>query len=153
MNMKTVAENRKAHFNYEILEKFQAGLVLQGIEVKSAKLGRMQIAGTYVVFRENEPVLVGSTIPPYQPNNTPATYKPDRSRKVLLKEREIRYLLGKVKERGLTLVPLKVYTSDTGKLKLEFGLAKGKKLWDKREALKKREVEREMERASKGKYE
>ena len=140
------AENRKAHVNYEILEKFQAGMVLLGLEVQSIKLGRIQLAGSYGVFKNNELFLVGSTISPYQPKNTPLSYNPERSRKLLLQKRELNQLTGKVKERGLTLVPLKVYSSPTGKLKLEIGLAKGKKKWDKREALKKRETEREMKR-------
>lgn len=147
--MATLSENRKAHFSYEVLEKLQAGLVLLGHEVKSAKAGRMQIAGSYVIFKDSELFLVGATIPPYQPKNTPADYNAERSRKVLLQKSEIRYLIGKVKERGLTLLPLKVYTTPRGKIKLEFGLAKGKKKADKRETIKKREAERHMRRALK----
>ncbi|MBI1984673.1 MAG: SsrA-binding protein SmpB [Candidatus Wildermuthbacteria bacterium] len=148
--MDVLAENRKARFNYEILETFQAGLSLQGPEVKSARLGRMQLAGSYAVFKGHELSLVGSTIPPYQPNNTPSNYKPERSRKLLLNKKELLRLSGKVKERGLTLVPLKVYSTEAGKIKLEIGLAKGKKKWDKREALKKREADREIKRALRG---
>jgi len=145
--MKQLGENRKAYFNYEILEKFQAGLVLQGHEVKSIKLGRAQIAGSYVVPKGQELWLVGATIPPYQPKNTPASYNPGRSRKVLLKKKEIDFLFGKVKERGLTLLPLRVYTIDKGNIKVEIALAKGKKKWDKREAIRKREVAREIRQA------
>ncbi len=148
--MPVFAENRKAHFNYEILEKFQAGLVLLGIEVKSIRLGHMQIAGSYVIFRNGELFLVGSTVSPYQPKNTPPEYNPQRSRKLLLQKKELSSLIGKVKERGLTLVPLSVYNTKAGKLKLEFALAKGKKKWDKREALKKREAQREIERVLRG---
>ncbi len=144
--MQIYAENRKAHFNYEILEKFQAGLVLNGQEVKSIKSGRISLAGSYVVARQQELFLLGATIPPYQPNNAPRNYDPQRSRKVLLHRKEIKYLLGKVKERGLTLVPLRVYTMK-GKLKLEFGLGKGLKRYDKREKIKQREAEREIQRA------
>lgn len=147
--MATFAENRKAYFNYDILEKFEAGLVLNGQEVKSIKSGRIQIAGAYAVFRKQELFLVGATIPAYQPKNAPADYRPDRSRKLLLHKKELIYLVGKVKERGLTLVALRVYTQ-SGKIKLEFGLAKGKKLQDKREKIKKREAEREIQRALKG---
>ena len=147
--MATLAENRKAYFTYEVLEKFQAGLVLLGHEVKSAKAGRMQITGSYVIFKDSELFLVGTTIPPYQPKNTPADYNADRSRKVLIQKSEIKYLIGKVKERGLTLLPLKVYTTPRGKIKLEFGLAKGKKKSDKRETIKKREAERHIRRARK----
>ena len=146
--MQIYADNRKAGFNYEILEKFQAGLVLNGQEVKSIKSGRIQLAGSYVVARGEELFLVGATIPPYQPNNAPRDYNPERSRKLLLNKKEIIYLLGKVKERGLTLVPLRVY-SMKAKIKLEFGLGKGKREFDKREKIKKRDAGRDMERALK----
>ncbi|MCH7552287.1 SsrA-binding protein SmpB [Patescibacteria group bacterium] len=146
--MATYADNRKARFNYEILEKFQAGLVLNGQEVKSIKSGRIQLAGSYVVARGEELFLVGATIPPYQPNNAPRDYNPERSKKLLLNKKEITYLLGKVKERGLTLVPLRVY-SMKAKIKLEFGLGKGKREFDKREKIKKRDAGRDMERALK----
>ena len=146
--MAVFAENRKAHFNYEIQEKFQAGLVLQGQEVKSVRLGRISLTGSYVVVRDQELFLRGATISPYQPANTPAGYNPERDRKLLLRKEEIRSLLGKSKEEGLTLVPLRVYT-DKRTIKLEFGLARGKKKEDKRNTLKKREAEREIERALK----
>jgi len=146
--MKTFADNRRATFNYEILEKFQAGLVLNGQEVKSIKSGRINLAGSYAVIRGEEIYLVGATIPAYQPKNAPADYNPERSRKLLLNKKEIQYLIGKVKERGLTLVPLRVYNVKA-KLKLEFGLAKGKRGPDKREKIRKREATREMERALK----
>ena len=146
--MATFAENRKAHFNYTILETFQAGLVLQGQEVKSVRLGRVSLAGSYVVVHGEELFLRGATISPYQPGNTPPGYNQERDRKLLLRKQEIRYFLGKSKEEGLTLVPLRVYT-DKRNIKLEFGLARGKKKEDKREVLKKREVKREIERALK----
>ncbi len=143
--MKTIIENKKAYFKYRILEKFEAGISLIGQEVKSIKLGRINLAGSYVVLKGEEVYLIGANIPPYQPKNVPADYNPERSRKLLLKKSEIKYLIGKVKQRGLTLVPLKVYTK-RGKIKLEFGVAKGKKKVDKRELIKKREFEREKER-------
>jgi len=146
--MKIYADNKRSLFSYEILEKYQAGLALNGQEVKSIKSGRIQLAGSYVVPRGEELFLVGATIPAYQPKNAPADYNAERSRKLLLKKDEIRYLLGKTKERGLTLVPIRVYNMKA-KLKLEFGLAKGKKQHDKREKIKKREASREMERALK----
>ena len=144
--MATLSDNRKARYNYEILEKFQAGLSLQGQEVKSIKGGRINLAGSYVSFQGNELFLVGANVPPYQPANAPSDYNPERPRKLLLKAAEIRYLVGKVKERGLTLVPLRVYTI-ASKIKLEFGLSKGRKKQDRRELIKKREAEREMSRA------
>jgi len=143
--MRVLAENKKAYFNYQILEKFEAGISLIGQEVKSIKSGRINLAGSYVVLKDSEVFLIGANIPPYQPKNAPPDYNPERSRKLLLKKSEIKYLIGKVRQKGLTLVPLKVYTK-RGKIKLEFGVAKGKKKFDKRELIKKREFEREKER-------
>lgn len=143
--MKIYSENKKATFNYTILEKFEAGVVLYGQEVKSIKLGRMGLDGSYIVLNGLEPNLIGSKVPAYQPKNTPDSYNPERSRKLLLKKSEIEYLIGKTHQKGLTLVPLRVY-SNYAKIKLEFGLAKGKKKYDKREDIKKRETHREMAR-------
>ena len=143
--MKIFSENKKAYFNHEILEKFEAGLVLLGQEVKSIKLGRVNLAGSYVVFRDNELYLIGAKVPPYQPKNSPPDYNPERLRKLLLKKEEIKYLIGKVHQKGLTLLPLKVYNM-RGKIKLEFGIARGKKQFDKRETIKRREADREIKR-------
>lgn len=142
--MPNLAENRKARFEYEILETFQAGIALLGQEVKSIKSGHIQLAGSYVVFRGEELFLLGAIVPPYQPKNAPE-YNPERSRKLLLKRSELSYLFGKAKQKGLTLIPLKVYTLK-GKIKLEFGVARGKKTRDRREQIKKREARREMDR-------
>ena len=154
--MQIFAENQKAYFNYEILEKIEAGIALIGQEVKSIKNGRINLAGSYVVLRNNEAFLVGCTIPPYQPKNAPADYNSERPRKLLLKKSEIKYLVGKTKQKGLTLMPLGVYTKDghhaSGRIKLEFAIAKGKKKFDKREVIKKREAEREISRALKDKF-
>lgn len=146
--MKILAENKKAYFDYQILEKFEAGLVLIGQEVKSIKSGRISLKGAYVILRNEEPYLIGANIPPYQPKNAPADYNPERSRKLLLSKSEIKKLIGKTKEKGLTLKPLKIYTKN-GKIKLEFGIGKGKKKADKREIIKKRETEREIDKALK----
>ena len=146
--MGAYAENRKAHFNYEILESFQAGLVLNGQEVKSIKSGRIQLAGSYVVFRGEDLFLTGASIPAYQPANAPQEYALERPRKLLLHKKELRYLVGKIKEKGLTLVPLRVYNQKR-KIKLEFGLARGKRKQDKREKIKKQDTQREIERALK----
>jgi len=143
--MKVLAENRKARFDYEILERFEAGMVLIGQEVKSIKSGRMSLKGSYVVLRGEEPYLIGANVPPYQPKNAPPDYEPERSKKLLLTKSEIKHLIGKTKEKGLTLVPLRVYTK-RGKVKLEFGIGKGRKKADKRELIKKREAERELKR-------
>jgi SsrA-binding protein len=143
--MKIFAENRKAYFNYQILEKFEAGLVLTGQEVKSIKSGRLGLKGAYVVLKNEEAFLIGANIPAYQPKNAPADYQPERTRKLLLSKREIKRLIGKAKEKGLTLLPLRVYNKK-GSIKLEIGTARGMKKSDKRELLKKRETLREMER-------
>jgi SsrA-binding protein len=148
--MKEITKNKKAYFNYEILEKLVAGISLLGLEVKSIKSGRISLKATYVVLRNEEAFLIGANIPPYQPKNTPKDYNPERSRKLLLKKSEIKYLIGKTKQKGLTIVPLRVYNI-RGKIKLEIGLAKGKKKFDKRRVIKKRESEREIRRALKEK--
>lgn len=147
--MKIFSVNKKAAYNYQILKKFEAGLVLLGQEVKSIKMGRVSLAGSYVVFKDEELWLIGANIPAYQPKNAPSDYEPERWRKLLLKKSEIKELLGKSKQKGLTLVALKLY-SKRGKIKLNFALAKGKKKADKREQIKKREFEREKLRALKG---
>lgn len=141
--MKVFSDNKKAYFNYEILEKWEAGIVLLGQEVKSIKSGRINLAGSYVVLRDDEVFLVGCHIPPYQPKNTPADYDSERARKLLLKKKEIDYLIGKTKQKGLTLIPLRVYAKNAT-IKLEFGTARGKKKFDKRETIRKRETDREM---------
>jgi SsrA-binding protein len=114
-----------------------------GTEVKSIKLGRASLAGSYVVARGDEFCLVGGHIPAYQPKNAPAGYLPEKDRKLLLKKKEIFYLRGRISQKGLTFVPLKLYTND-GKIKLGFALAKPLKKVDRREAIKKRDVRREI---------
>ena len=146
--MGILAENKKAYFDYEIIEKFEAGIVLTGQEVKSIKSGRVNLAGSYVVFKNEEAHLLNAKVPPYQPKNAPADYDPAGLRKLLLKKSEIKYLIGKSKQKGLTLIPLRVYTKRR-KIKLEFGIGRGRKKADKRELIKKREAEREIRRAFK----
>jgi|SRR3989344_1495831 len=151
--MNVYSENKKATFDYEILEKYEAGLVLIGQEVKSIKNGHMHLTGSYVIIRSpstslratSSVELVGAKIPAYQPKNAPADYNPEQSRKLLLNKKEINYLAGKVHERGFSLVPLKVY-EQSGRIKLEFALARGKKKFDKKEKIKKRDVERDIQR-------
>ena len=144
--MKTLAKNKKAYFNYEILERFEAGIILIGQEVKSIKAGRISLAGSFVVLRNGEVFLIGANVPAWQPKNAPPDYNPERSRKLLLKKSEIKNLIGKSKQKSLTSIPLRVYTK-RGKIKLEFAIAKGKKKVDKRETIKKREIERKIRRA------
>lgn len=143
--MKVFSENKKALFDYEVLEKFEAGLVLFGQEVKSIRTGHINLAGTYVSLASGEPFLLGSRIPPYQPNNAGAGYKEERERKLLLNKKEIDYLAGKTKTKGFSLIPLKIYDNN-GRIKLEFGLAKGKKKYDKKEKIKSRDIERDTNR-------
>ncbi|MBI3304746.1 SsrA-binding protein SmpB [Candidatus Parcubacteria bacterium] len=146
--MSTLTENRRARFDYDVLETIEAGIVLTGQEVKSTKLGRMSLTGAFGTVHDNAVWLTGASIPPYQPKNAPANYDPERSRKLLLNRSEINRLVGKMKERGLTLVPLKVYTAH-GRIKVELGLGRGKKTHDKRETMKRREARREIDRTLK----
>jgi len=143
--MKIYSENKKAGFDYEVLERFEAGLILFGQEVKSIKIGHINLSGSYITFNRNEPFLVGVKVPPYQPNNAGADYNEERQRKILLSKKEIDYLMGRTKVKGFSLIPLKVYDK-SGRIKLEFGLSRGKKKYDKKEKIKKRDVDREINR-------
>ncbi len=138
-------KNKRAYFDYEFLENFEAGMVLTGHEVKSIKSGKMSLIGSYVVLKGGEVYLINANIAPYQPQNVSKDYVPTRSRKLLLKKKEIQYLFGKSQERGLTLIPLRVY-SNKGKIKLEFAVARGRKKADKKELIKKRETDKEIRR-------
>ncbi|HUY69678.1 MAG TPA: SsrA-binding protein SmpB [Candidatus Tyrphobacter sp.] len=142
------AKNRRAFFDYEILEKHEAGLELLGFEVKAIKTGHINLAGAYVIIRGNEAELINADIPPYQPLNTPSGYDPKRGRRLLLSKEEIKRLSGKSQEKGLTLIPLRVYTK-RGFVKLELALGRSRKKTDKRELIKKRDVEREIGRSLK----
>ncbi|KKU91535.1 MAG: SsrA-binding protein [Candidatus Jorgensenbacteria bacterium GW2011_GWA1_48_11] len=140
--MPELAINKRAFFDYEILEKFPAGLALTGHETKSIKMGRANIAGAHAVSRNNEIFLLGMDISSFQPKNAPPDHEPQRTRKLLLKKEEIKYLTGKI-QSGLTLLPIKLYT-DRGLVKIELGLGRGRKKQDKREVLKKRETQKEI---------
>jgi SsrA-binding protein len=142
---RTVATNRRARHDYEILETLEAGLVLRGTEVKSLRAGLVNFKDAYATMRNGEMWLRGCHISPYS-HGTDANHAPERDRKLLLHGREIARLGGKAAERGLTLVPLRLYFRK-GRAKLELGLARGKKVHDKRSALREREVRREMDRA------
>lgn len=142
--------NKKAFFNYEILKKFEAGLKLLGPEVKSVRLGHFSLQGAYVTVRGGEAWLINTHIAPYQPKNIHGDYDPLRSRKLLLTKKELKYLLGRGQEKGLTIVPLRVYNNH-GRIKLEIALAKGKAKEDKRAVLKKRAAEREARQVLRGK--
>ena len=146
--MEFLEENKKAFFNYEILEKFNAGIELLGLEVKSLKSKRGTLDGAYVSVRDNEVFLLGAVIPPYQAKNTPADYEPTRPRRLLLTKKEIGQLISWGNQRGLTIVPLSLYNSGR-KIKVTVAVARGKKKYDKRETLKKREANREIQRTLK----
>jgi SsrA-binding protein len=143
---KVIATNRKAFHNFSILETYEAGLVLRGTEVKSLREAQVNFKDCYATIDNNEAWLIGCHISPYH-HGSDANHEPDRKRKLLLHKREIARLLGKVAERGLTLVPLRLYFKD-GRAKIELGLARGKKLHDKRATLRERESRREMEKES-----
>ena len=142
---KLVASNRRAHHNYEILETHEAGLVLQGTEVKSLRDSRADLKESYARIERDEAWLIGLHISPYAQGNR-ANHDPLRPRKLLLHRGEINRLLGKIMEKGLTLVPLRLYFKQ-GRAKVELGLARGRKTLDKRHAIREREERREVARA------
>ncbi len=143
--MASYAENRKARFDYEILDKYEAGIELLGAEVKSVRGGRMSLEGAFVIVRGGEVFLINSNIPAYQPLNAPKDYDPLRNRRVLLTKKEIHELADGEKNKSLTIVPISVYNKNR-KIKIEIALVKGKKKHDKRETIKKRETDREVRR-------
>lgn len=143
--MSSLIQNRKAHFNYEILERIEAGIELLGFEVKSLKGGQGSLEGAHIIMRGNEAFVINMQIPPYQPANTPKDYDPIRNRKLLLTKKEIIDLGKKEGQKWLTIIPLSVYNKGK-KVKLEIAVVRGKKKYDKRETIKKRDTEREIER-------
>ena len=143
--MKEIAANRQAFHNYELLEKFEAGLVLTGTEIKSAREGRVNLRDAYGLVKSGEVWLLNCHISPYSHGNY-ANHDPLRTRKLLLKRSEISRLIGRTTERGLTLVPLRMYLKD-GLLKCEVALAKGRKVHDKREVSRRKTIEKETKQA------
>lgn len=152
--MPQLATNRKALYDYEILEKFEAGLVLSGQEVKSIRQGHISLKGAFVTLKTNaktkntEAYLTNAYVAPYKPAGPLPSYDPEQSRRLLLHKKELNYLIGKIQVKGLTMVPISVYTKHKF-IKLEFALARGKKKHDKRETIKKREVNRQIQRTLK----
>jgi SsrA-binding protein len=146
-NIKIIAQNRKAFHDFEIGDRFEAGIVLLGTEVKSLREGRANLKDSYARVKRNEVFLFGLHISPYS-HASFENHDPERIRKLLLHRSEIRRLLGKTQERGYSLVPLRVYFKD-GRAKVEIALARGKKEYDKRESLKKKEEARELDRLRK----
>jgi SsrA-binding protein len=147
--MANYAENRKARFDYEILFKYETGIELLGTEVKSVRGGQMSLEGAFVIVRGGEAFLINSNIPPYQAKNAPKDYDSLRNRKLLLTKKEIAELAGSEKNKSLTIVPISVYNKNR-KIKVGIALVKGKKKFDKRETLKKRDTDRELRREYKG---
>ncbi|MCJ7643826.1 MAG: SsrA-binding protein SmpB [Candidatus Aminicenantes bacterium] len=141
--MKIVATNKTAYHNYEVLESYEAGISLVGSEVKAIREGRISLKESYAEVRDGDIVLVKCHISPYEAANI-FNHDPLRVRRLLLHKREIRRLTGKIRERGLTLVPTKVMFNDRGKIKIELGLARGKRKYEKRDVLKKRDTDREI---------
>lgn len=146
--MKLLTDNRQARFRYEILETYEAGIELKGTEVKSIIAGRANLQDAYALIRGGEVWLFNAHISPWQQASQYFNHEPRRDRKLLLHRKEINKLIGKIEQKGLTLVPLKMYMNNN-KVKVALGLARGKKLHDKREDVKRREDQRDMRRALK----
>jgi SsrA-binding protein len=145
MGEKLIADNRRARHEYTLSDRYEAGIVLTGTEVKSLREGRAQVRQAYADIRGDEAWLIGLHIAPYEQGTT-QSHDPDRDRKLLLHRSEIESLVGKVKEKGFTLVPTRLYFKDS-RVKVEIALAKGKDLYDKRRDLAKRDADRQMQRA------
>jgi len=141
--MKVVATNKKAYFNYDLLENYEDGVSLVGSEVKSIRQGRISLKDSYAEVRGGEVILLNFHISPYEAASR-FNHDPEREKKLLLHRREIKRLSGKIREKGLTLVPTKVLFNDKGKVKIEIALAKGKKAYQKKEVIKERDREREL---------
>ena len=146
-NSNEIIKNKKARFDYEIIETFEAGIVLRGTEVKSLRQKRVSIQEAYAKIIKNEIFVTGLTISHYE-NGNRFNHEPDRDRKLLLHRQEIKRLIGKLKEKGFTLVPLSLYFK-IGKIKMELGLAKGKAVYDKRKVIQQRDLDRDMQREMK----
>ena len=143
--MPSLAYNKRAKFDYEILEKYEAGIVLSGAEVKALRAGNAKLQGSYLTVARGELSLIGAHIGKYSGAGAQEGYDPTRSRKLLVHRKELLFLAGKIQQTGLTLVPLELYTAGR-RIKLSFALARGKKLYDKRASLKKRDLDREARR-------
>ncbi|MBU4480123.1 SsrA-binding protein SmpB [Patescibacteria group bacterium] len=149
--MGTLIRNKKATFNYEIMEKFDAGIELFGYEVKSIKNKHGNIESAHITVRGREAFLINANIPPYQPANTPKSYDPERNRRLLLTKKELKILGGLESKKGLTIVPISMYTKGN-KIKVSIAVVRGKKKFDKREDIKKRDARRDVERETRGKF-
>lgn len=144
--MKSITKNRKAYFEYNILDKYVAGIKLQGSEVKSIKLGKVSIVEAYCYITNNEIFIKGMHVTEHKEGGKYNNHQPLRDRKLLMKKKEIVKLNENMSQKGLTIVPLEIILSNTGFIKLEIGLAKGKNLYDKRNSIKEKDLKREVER-------
>lgn len=143
--MNTLVKNKKAGFNYQFIDNFEAGIQLFGHEVKAIRIGKASLEGAYIIIRGGEAFLVNATVSPYQVVNTPKNYDTERPRKLLLNRKELQKIERELKHIGLTLVPIKWYNKN-GLIKLGVALARGKKKADKREAIKERDTKRDIQR-------
>ena len=147
--MKIITKNKKIFYDFQVLDKYEAGIELLGHEVKSVKAGQVKIDGAYILFKGNEAYLIGAHIAPWKFKAPDAADDPYRKRRLLLKKKEINYLRGKSAMQGLTIKPISVYTTSHGLIKLELAVVKGKQKFDKRESIKKRDIERETRQTMK----
>ena len=151
MEKSFVSQNRKVYHNFEIIETYEAGIVLKGAEVKSVREGKIDIKDAYCLVKKNELWLINAKIAPYE-KSTHVNLSIDRERKLLLHKREISRIIGKMSQKGFVLKPTKVYFNERGFVKIEIALCKYKKLYDRREEIKRRELDRELHRVKKGRY-
>ena len=149
--MKKLLQNRKAFFDFEIQEKIEAGVELEGFEVKSLRKGQGSLLGAYVTVSADQATLKGASIPPFQPKNIKESYDPERPRRLLLNKKELTHLVAIEKQKGLTIIPISVYNKGRF-LKVEIAIVRGKKKYDKRESIKKRDTDREIRRTLKKQY-
>jgi SsrA-binding protein len=148
--MATLAYNRRAKFDYEFLETFEAGLELLGTEVKSIRAGNISLKGAFVTIKDNQAWLTNATVPPWQIANAPVKYDPVRARRLLLSKEEVKHLIGSKQTKGLTIVPIRVYTKGP-RIKLELALARGKRKYDKKQVKRERDIKRDVDRLLRGK--
>jgi len=148
MSIKTISLNRKAGFEYILLDRFEAGLELKGTEIKSLRQGACQLKDSYISFKKDEAYLQNAHISPYKSSGIANNHEPERLRKLLLRRHELHKIKGALQKKGLTCIPTKVYLKN-GLAKIEIALAKGKKKWDKREASRKKTIQREMRKSLK----
>ncbi len=146
--MKDYARNKKAYADYKIIESFEAGIVLTGSEVKSVRKGGADLTGAFVIIRGEETYIVNMTISPYQSKNVPEKYEKDRALKLLMHKKELKGLIGQLQQKGLTILPLRMYNKGA-KIKVEIAIARGKRTYEKREKIRKRETQRDIERTMK----